>query len=135
MHKQQTFKEVELGKKELEIRRDSNRFKRILVCFLIILIGAIITYWSLCNGSFGGTLAGVITIIAGIIALRHSNGNKSKKEDYIPYSSKTGHATWEDIEIAKIHAKEKADKSVWIFLVFLFGLMYVGIPILSKLLG
>lgn len=133
--KQQTFKEVELGKKELEIKGDNNKFKRILICFLIILVGAIITYWSLQNVSLGGTLVGIITIVAGIITLRHSSGDKSKKEDYLTHSSKSGHATWEDIEMAKIRSEEKQDRNVWIFLAMLFGLMYIGIPILSKLLG
>lgn len=131
--KQQTYREVELGKRELELKDSSNKFKRVLISFLIMLVGAVIVYWSLWNVSLGGLLIGIIVIIAGVVSLRHSNGNKDSEDRHSRASrQKTGHATREDVEMAKVQAKEKDDKRTIIFALIMW-LICMGILLLMWL--
>lgn len=111
--KQQTFKEVELGKKELEIKGNNSRFIKILLSFLIILIGAVLVYWSFCNVNPTGLLVGIIIIFAGKHCVKVFGGDKNEEE--------LGHATPEDIVMAQIRAEEKMDKAALIIAAIILG--------------
>lgn len=133
--KQQTYREVELGKRELELKGDNSKFKRILISFAIILIGAIVTHWSLWNVSPGGLLAGIITIIAGIISLINSGNKKSQKSNNpVKSSGQRTRTTQADVEIAKVKAEERQNKWLIIALIIMF-LLSMGMLYLSPLLS
>lgn len=109
--KQQTYRDVELGKKELELKGDNNIFKRILISFAIILVGAIIGYFSLRNASLGGLLVGVVMIVAGVISLQNTIGKKGQKRSgSVKSSALKTRTTQADVEIARIEADERKHK-------------------------
>ena len=125
--KQQIYREVELGKKELELKEDNSKFKQILICFVIILIGVMVTYWSLCNVSIGGLLTGVIVVIAGIVSLKNFSRKKVRKsDDSAKFPRQKTPTTQADVEIAKIKAEERKEKFsvvgtvVYLLIIFLF---------------
>lgn len=74
--KQKTYREVELGKKELEIKGDKGRFIQRLIGFGIVITGIVITYYSIWYVSLIGLLFGIVVIIGGISSLKHMKRKK-----------------------------------------------------------
>lgn len=140
---QQTYKEVELGKKELELKSSKSRFSRLLISFSLLLAGAIAVVLSFQYNSMVGACVGVILLAAGIILVIFTviasiastiKDAISGKNRHVNNPSKTayqraGHATKEDVELAKVHAEEKNNKTTLIVLLILmlvcFGLMAI----------
>lgn len=74
--KQKTYREVELGKRELELKGDKNSFILLLIGFAIVIVGVVITYYSLWNVSCLGLSIGIVVLIGGISSLRHMKRKK-----------------------------------------------------------
>ena len=121
--KQQIYKEVELGKKELDLKNDDSRFKRVLISLAILLVGALIIYWSIKGASLGGLLAGFVINLAGIVALK----NSSTPKEHTKQTKKV--TTQADVEMAKIKAKKWSDMLPFI-IPFIMWLICMGILLL-----
>lgn len=74
--KQKTYREVELGKRELEIKGDKSRFIQRLIGFGIVIAGIVITYYSIWYVSLIGLLLGIVVIIGGVSSLKHMKRKK-----------------------------------------------------------
>ena len=74
--KQRTYREVELGKRELEIKGDKSRFIQRLIGFGIVIVGIVITHYSFWNVSVIGLLIGIVVIIGGVSLLKHMKRKK-----------------------------------------------------------
>lgn len=74
--KQKTYREVELGKRELELKGKINSFILLLIGFAIVLLGVVVTYYSLWNVSCLGLSIGVVVLIGGISSLIHTGRKK-----------------------------------------------------------
>lgn len=110
--RQQVYKEVELGKRELEIKETRSRFIWHIVSYIIIIAGAICSYWGFNNVNPVGLLVGVIVLIAGIVSTGFSKKAVKEERRRQPetVSRNEHHATKEDIELAKVRAEERTDK-------------------------
>ena len=132
--KQQTYKDVELGKKELEIKGDNARFKRHIVSYIIIILGAVVTYLGIYYVSLLTVLIGIIVLIAGIVSRRFSKkAPKEEKYRQSEFFSQDGRpVTKEDVELAKVRAKEREDRRGWLIMLLLLLFIFAGLYFLDK---
>lgn len=70
--KQQAYKEVELGKKEIEFKGRKSKFSQVLISFLIIILGIVITYYSVELSIIIGPFIGIVMIIGGISSVKRT---------------------------------------------------------------